>query len=110
MNVVLQHLQLATKYASGFNRPETSREARVTQEQLADATRNKTLKNHRVEFDGNIRHFYYYSTEICQVNEQNKTFWVDASYGSTSTTQAVNAYRGIFSSRGYREVTKPNDE
>lgn len=45
-----------------------------TIETLVSAFSSKKKGNHRVVFKGYERHFYYYFTEICTVNDAYKTF------------------------------------
>lgn len=78
-------------------------------EQLLKAETNKKIGNHR--FAEGISHkgedtrlFFYYATIICYVMEKTKTFAIDSSFGSQSTTRACNAYRRELLSQGYKEV------
>lgn len=69
-----------------------------TVEKLLNASRDMKSGNHRVEhitnnFGHEVRKFYYYATVIAYVNDTKRTFTIDASYGSSSTTRACNAYR-----------------
>jgi hypothetical protein len=75
---------------------------------LVSAKNNKKAGNHKVEFvfGGNARNFIYYWTTICGVDDVAKTFYIDSSYGTQSTTRTCNAYRREFLSRGYKEVSK----
>lgn len=74
-----------------------------TVEQLANSKSEKNAGNHKVRFSLGQRLFYYYSTVICKVNDAKKTFVIDSSYGTQSTTRACNAYRKHFESLGYTE-------
>lgn len=68
-----------------------------TVENLLKASNDKKLGNHRVSHlkvkGDNVRKFYYYQTAICTVNDTQKTFEIDDSYGSQSTSRACNSYR-----------------
>ncbi|MGG4105179.1 hypothetical protein AAXB25_14780 [Paenibacillus lautus] len=78
-----------------------------TVQTLAKANNDMKLGNHQVKHskqEEGGRFFIYYSTAICTVDDENKTFWIDASYGSQSTTRACVAYRKHFESEGYREI------
>lgn len=85
-----------------------------TVQALAQATRNTKAGNHRVEIDDtgfNLgRRFYYYSTVICEAYDNVMKFKIDASYGSTSTTRACNAYRKYFLNLGYTEINAQTGE
>ena len=75
-----------------------------TVEVLASAAQNKRVGNHRVVIHSNgSREFYYYDTVICRADYYFKKFAVDNSYGTVSTTRAVNAYRKYFTAMGYKE-------
>ena len=71
---------------------------------LALAGQNKRVGNHRVVVhnDG-TRDFYYYDTVICTSHDSFKKFKVNNSYGTVSTTRAVNAYRKYFTEMGFKE-------
>jgi hypothetical protein len=76
---------------------------------LLNATENKALGNHRmakgISYKGErTRCFFYYRTMICYVMEEAKTFAIDASHGTNSTTRACNAYREQLLAQGYTEV------
>lgn len=77
-----------------------------TVESLAKAMKNTKIGNHKVVMvnDGLARNFIYYNTTICSVCDIKRTFVIDASYGTTSTTRACNAYRRYFAGLGYKEV------
>jgi hypothetical protein len=81
-----------------------------TVQTLASATKDMKMGNHRVRFikdekQGiNGRDFFYYDTIICGVDDNRKLFYIDASYGSVSTTRACNAYRKHFIALGYTEI------
>lgn len=80
-----------------------------TVENLLQAERNIKLGNHRMEhrtnYAGhNLRVFYYYSTPICTVNDTRRTFTIDKSYGTSSTTRACNAYMRKLIVQGYTEI------
>ena len=64
-----------------------------TVENLINATHNKKLGNHRKEYFEDGQKYYYYSTVICEVNHTKGTVTLDKSYGTSSTTRAVNAYK-----------------
>ncbi|TVX86052.1 hypothetical protein [Paenibacillus agilis] len=83
-----------------------------TVQDLVNATREVKKGNHRVKlvlgWEGvksiiKKRYFIYFSTAICTVDEINKTFSIDSSYGSQSTTRVCNAYRKHFAGMGYSE-------
>lgn len=80
-------------------------------QKLSDAKKDMKAGNHQVRFVYDItgnhlygRDFVYFKTIICGVNDRNKTFYTDSSYGSMSTTHAVNAYRRHFKELGYTEI------
>lgn len=80
-----------------------------TMKNLLNADGDKTLGNHYVtnktnNFGHQLRAFTYFSTVICLVNDTKKTFTIDDSWGSQSTTRACNAYRRELTSQGYEEV------
>jgi hypothetical protein len=86
--------------------------ARRTVEKLVSNREwNQTLGNHKVVQVGEgIRHFIYFSTVICIVNDWTKKFWTGDPYGSPSTKKANTCYRGELAGYGYSEVTKEEIE
>ena len=63
--------------------------------------------NHRVVVNDWDRHFFYYVTEICTVNDYNKTFKTDnGGWGTSSTSRAINDYRKHFLSCGYKDLNE----
>ena len=60
--------------------------------------------NHHMERTSNGREFYLYWTCICKTNDNEKTFSIDNSYGTITTTQATNGYREYFLNNSYNEV------
>ena len=72
--------------------------------ELVQSDKGKSKGNHRVEVVGDERKFYYYTTVICQANDNNKVFSIDDSYGSKSTKRACNWYHAYFTAFGYEEV------
>lgn len=82
-----------------------------TIETLVSAFSSKKKGNHRVVFKGWERHFYYYFTEICTVNDVYKTFKTnDGGWGTQSTTRAINDYRKYFKSCGYIDLNESEDK
>ncbi|WP_090739315.1 hypothetical protein [Paenibacillus sp. Mc5Re-14] len=78
-----------------------------TVQQLAQANNDKKIGSHQVKYskqEEGTRFFIYYNTTICTVDDVNKTFSIDASYGTQSTTRACNAYRRHFLDEGYSEI------
>ena len=77
----------------------------VTVRNLVNATSDKIQGNHRVEHrSDNKRTFILYWTPICFVDDDAKTFKVDASYGTRTTSAACSAYRDVFTDKGYKEI------
>ena len=76
-----------------------------TVENLINANNNKKLGNHRKEFVASGQKYYYYATCICEVNHDTQKVILDKSWGSQSTTRAVNAYmrelKQRFTTRNY---------
>lgn len=78
-----------------------------TVQNLLNATKDVKKGNHRVKvFPITMnKQFFYYNTMICWVNDNDKTFAIDDSYGTVSTKRACNSYRRELLSMGYTEVT-----
>lgn len=59
---------------------------------------NKSAKrgNHSMEQTADKIKYYYYWTCICEVDKTTNKVKYDASYGSSSTTRAVNSYRQYY--------------
>ncbi|WCS68432.1 hypothetical protein Goe16_02080 [Bacillus phage vB_BsuM-Goe16] len=74
---------------------------------LTASPRNKKVGNHRLEVSPfvNLRRYYYFNTAICTENPVTKTFSIDDSYGTVTTTQNCNQYRQYFLNEGYKEVS-----
>jgi hypothetical protein len=87
-----------------------------TVKNLVTAKKDVKIGNHRVEiinFENGkclVRKFYYYSTVICKVDYSSRSFSIDSSYGSQSTTRACNAYRAYFKQIGYTEINVQTGE
>lgn len=78
-----------------------------TVKNLLNSNTEKTLGNHRVvHYNQHQQWYYYFETPICKVCNFTKTFVIDASYGTQSTTRACNAYRHNLLQMGYTEVEK----
>lgn len=77
---------------------------------LVNASQNTQVGNHQLRIVKDERQgvkgrdFIYYKTTICGVDDIRKRFYIDASYGSASTTRACNAYRKHFKDLGYTEI------
>lgn len=65
----------------------------VTIDKLIKASNNMKLGNHSKEYFQEGQKYYLYSTCICEVNHIKGTVTLDKSYGSQTTTRAVNAYK-----------------
>ena len=80
-----------------------------TVEQLVESRYDKSLGNHRVYFvNGDTeRHFVYFSTTICKVDDTKLQFTVaNGGYYTSSTKRAISAYRREFYSLGYTEIVE----
>lgn len=78
-----------------------------TVQTLVKANNDMKVGNHQVKHskqEEGGRFFIYFDTTICTVDDENKKFWIDASYGSQSTTRACNEYRKHFLAEGYSEI------
>lgn len=78
----------------------------VVVKDLVCASRDMKKGSHKVvKYPTGIREFIYYSTAICTVNDNERTFSTDnGGYGTSSTTRAINDYKRYFTSIGYKEV------
>ena len=52
--------------------------------------------NHHMEQTDKTIKYYYYWTCICEVDKTTNNVKYDASYGTSSTTRAVNSYRQYY--------------
>ncbi|OME54005.1 hypothetical protein BSK59_15605 [Paenibacillus odorifer] len=82
--------------------------------ELANVTKETKKGNHRVSISKKYNEnysleiigkaFFFYDTIICSTDEVKRTFSIDASYGTQSTTRACNAYKKHFLALGYTET------
>ena len=71
-------------------------------------TGEKRAGNHWCYVSGGKTHCILYSTEICCVDHNSRTFWTDRSYGTVTTKKACTQYENHLKSLGYRQESEPS--